>query len=224
MAALAWLFLLIAAARPQWLGDPITLPQAGRNLMLAIDVSGSMETPDMTLDGNQTSRLNAVKQVAGDFIEHRGNDRVGLILFGTQAYLQAPLTFDHTTVRHFLDEAVIGVAGRETAIGDAIGLVIKRLRKAPGGKGVLILLTDGQNTSGNVSPIQAAKLAAQTGLRIYTIGIGADRMRVQGLLGSRLINPSTNLDEATLKTIAHTTGGRYFRARSLTDLNRSMRN
>ena len=218
VAALAWLCLLLAAVRPQWLGDPVTLPQSGRNLMLAIDVSGSMETPDLTLDGRQATRLAVVKQVAGEFVERRTGDRIGLILFGTQAYLQSPLTFDHVTVRHFLDEAVIGVAGRETAIGDAIGLAIKRLRAAPGGEAVLILLTDGQNTAGAVSPRQAAQLAAQSGLRIYTIGIGADQMRVQGVFGTQLINPSADLDEATLKAIAEVTGGRYFRARNHADL------
>lgn len=218
MIFLVWLSLLVAAARPQWLGEPVTLPQSGRNLMLAIDVSGSMETPDLTLDGSQATRLEVVKQVAGEFVEHRGGDRVGLILFGTQAYLQSPLTFDHVTVRHFLDEAVIGVAGRETAIGDAIGLAVKRLRAAPGGEAVLILLTDGQNTAGAVLPRQAAELAAQTGLRIHTIGIGAEQMRVQGLLGTRLVNPAADLDEATLKAIAAATGGHYFRARNREDL------
>lgn len=218
LAALAWLCLLAAAARPQWLGEPVSLPQAGRNLLLAIDVSGSMETPDLALDGSRATRLDVVKQVAGEFIEQRGGDRVGLVLFGTQAYLQSPLTFDHVTVRHFLDEAVIGVAGRETAIGDAIGLAVKRLREAPGAEAVLILLTDGRNTAGAVSPGRAAELAAQTGLRIHTIGIGAERMPVQGLLGTRLVNPSADLDEETLRAVADTTGGRYFRARSREDL------
>ena len=218
LAAFTWLCLLTAAVRPQWLGEPVTLPQAGRNLVLAIDVSGSMETPDLALDGSQAPRLDVVKQVAGDFIENRGGDRVGLILFGTQAYLQAPLTFDHVTLRHFLEEAVIGVAGRETAIGDAIGLAVKRLREAPGGEAVLVLLTDGQNTAGVVSPRQAAKLAAQTGLRIHTIGIGAEQMQVRGLLGMRRVNPSADLDETTLRAIAEATGGRYFRARNRDDL------
>ncbi len=219
LAVLAWLCLLLAGARPQWLGDPVSLPQSGRNLLLAIDVSGSMETPDLTLDGSQATRLDVVRQVAGEFIERRAGDRVGLILFGTQAYLQAPLTFDHITVHHFLDEAVIGVAGRETAIGDAIGLAVKRLRTAPGGEAVLVLLTDGQNTAGAVPPRQAAQLAAQSGLRIYTIGIGADQMRVQGPFGIRqTINPSADLDEDTLQAIAEATGGRYFRARDLADL------
>ena len=218
LAAFIWLCLLVAAARPQWLGEPAPLPQTGRNLVLAIDVSGSMETPDLALDGSQATRLDVVKQVAGDFIENRSGDRVGLILFGSQAYLQAPLTFDHVTLRHFLEEAVIGVAGRETAIGDAIGLAVKRLREAPGGEAVLVLLTDGQNTAGAVSPRQAAKLAAQTGLSIHTIGIGAEQMQVRGLLGPRRVNPSANLDETTLRAIAETTGGRYFRARNRDDL------
>ena len=218
LAAFIWLCLLVAAARPQWLGEPAPLPQTGRNLVLAIDVSGSMETPDLALDGSQATRLDVVKQVAGDFIENRSGDRVGLILFGSQAYLQAPLTFDHVTLRHFLEEAVIGVAGRETAIGDAIGLAVKRLREAHGGEAVLVLLTDGQNTAGAVSPRQAAKLAAQTGLRIHTIGIGAEQMQVRGLLGPRRVNPSANLDETTLRAIAETTGGRYFRARNRDDL------
>ena len=218
LAGLAWLCLLAAAARPQWLGSPVMLPESGRNLMLAIDVSGSMETPDLTLDGSQASRLEVVKQVAGEFVQRRTGDRVGLILFGTQAYLQSPLTFDHVTVRHFLDEAVIGVAGRETAIGDAIGLAVKRLRAAPGGEAVLVLLTDGRNTAGTVPPRQAAQLAAQSGLRIYTIGVGAGQMRVQGLLGTHLVNPSADLDEATLKAIATATGGQYFRARNRDDL------
>lgn len=218
LSVLVWLGLLLAAARPQWLGEPLALPQSGRNLMLAIDVSGSMETPDLASDGSQASRLDVVRQVAGEFIERREGDRVGLILFGSQAYLQAPLTFDHVTVRHFLDEAVIGVAGRETAIGDAIGLAVKRLRAAPGGQAVLVLLTDGQNTAGAVSPQQAAQLAAQSGLRIYTIGVGADQVRVQGLFGTQLVNPSADLDEATLKAIAAATGGRYFRARDRAEL------
>jgi len=213
-----WLCLLLAAARPQWLGEPVTLPQTGRNLILAIDVSGSMETPDLALDGSQATRLEVVKQVAGDFLQRRTGDRIGLILFGTRPYLQSPLTFDHVTVRHFLDSAVIGLAGRETAIGDAIGLAIKRLRAAPGGEAVLILLTDGQNTAGTVPPREAMQLAARSGLRIHTIGIGADAMRGQGLFGSRQINPSADLDEATLKAVAEATGGHYFRARSVKDL------
>ncbi len=196
-------------------GRATELPETGRNLILAADLSGSMESPDLDIGGEQVTRLDVVKKVAGAFIERRQGDRVGLILFGSQAYLQAPLTFDRTTVRHLLDQAMIGIAGRETAIGDAIGLAIKRLRQAPEGMAVLILLTDGANTAGRVPPRQAADLAAQAGLKIYTIGIGAERMRVRGLFGSRTVNPSADLDEEMLTYIADTTGGHYFRARDL---------
>jgi Ca-activated chloride channel family protein len=205
--ALVWLALLAAAARPQWLGEPQAIPTTGRRLLLAVDVSGSMATQDMA---NGTSRLQVVQQVAGDFIRHRHGDRVGLILFGSRPYLQAPLTPDLATVDEFLHQAVVGVAGTATAIGDAIGLAIKRLREdseQAGGKGeeVLILLTDGSNTAGAMPPEQAAKLAAAAGLRIYTIGVGSDD---QGFFGGG----GGDLDEDTLKGIARATGGAYFRA------------
>lgn len=142
--------------------------------MLAVDLSGSMEMEDFVVADQVVNRLVATQQVAGQFIERRTGDRVGLILFGEKAYLQAPLTFDRTTVRTLLDEAVIGLAGDKTAIGDAIGLAIKRLRNNPAHQRVLILLTDGANTAGEIPPLQAAELAAQEGLRIHTIGVGAD--------------------------------------------------
>ena len=121
LATIAWVLLVIAAARPQYVGDPVQLPVSGRDLMLAVDLSGSMQTQDMTIGGQTVSRLNAVKVVAGDFIDRRKGDRMGLILFGDQAYLQTPLTFDRETVRTQLNEAAIGLAGQSTAIGDAIG-------------------------------------------------------------------------------------------------------
>jgi Ca-activated chloride channel family protein len=204
-----WLLLVLAAARPQWLGEPIELPETGRNLLLAVDVSGSMETAD--LDTSNATRLDVVKQVAGEFIQRREGDRVGLILFGTQAYLQTPLTFDRKTVQTLLAEAVIGIAGRETAIGDAIGMALKRLSHSEG-ETVLVLLTDGANTAGNVAPDKAAELAAQAGLRIHSIGVGGVPRAVRGLLGMQMINPAADLDENTLQNIAKTTGGQYFRA------------
>jgi Ca-activated chloride channel family protein len=219
MLILIWLLLVAAAIRPQWLGEPSPVPESGRNLMLAIDVSGSMEATDLAPSANiPMTRLDVVKQVAGNFIERRSGDRVGLILFGSQAYVQSPLSFDYRTVRRFLGEAAIGIAGRETAIGDAVGLALKRLRDAPGEQAVLVLLTDGVNTAGAVSPLQSAELAAQSGLKIYTIGVGADAMRVGGFFGSRVVNPSADLDEATLRAMAKTTGGRYFRARERAEL------
>jgi Ca-activated chloride channel homolog len=233
--AIIWLLLVAAAVRPQWLGEPQPVPTTGRRLMLAIDTSGSMATEDMA---GGASRLRVVQSVAGRFIDGRHGDRVGLILFGTEPYLQAPLTADLATVHRFLNEALVGVAGTQTAIGDAIGLAIKRLRAegrgdqvggvggaggaggtaSPGGASgaadaaarqtVLVLLTDGENDAGAMPPLEAADLAAREGLRIYTIGVGAAPE-------SRMFGMSagnSDLDEDTLKAIAKATGGEYFRA------------
>jgi Ca-activated chloride channel family protein len=213
IAALAWAALLLAAARPQWVGEIETLPITGRDLLLAVDISGSMDTQDMILGGKPVNRLAVVKKVAGEFIQGRKGDRVGLVLFGSRAYLQTPLTFDTETTAILLAESEIGLAGRETAIGDAIGLSVKRLREDAASERVLILLTDGANTSGEVQPMQATEFAAREGLRIYTVGVGADEMMVQDFFGSRLVNPSADLDEDTLRAIADRTGGAYFRAR-----------
>lgn len=208
---LAWSLLVLAAARPQWLGEPVQLPIAGRDLMLAVDVSGSMEQEDYRLYGRSANRLDVVKAVAGRFIERRAGDRLGLVLFGTRAYLQTPLTHDRDTVRAMLNEAVIGLAGRDTAIGDAIALAVKRLRKQPDDNRVLILLTDGTNTAGNVAPLAAANLAAQADVRIYTIGIGGGRVGVRSPFGM-LLQQGSDLDPATLQAIAAATGGRFFQA------------
>ena len=215
--ALVWLLLVFAAIRPQWLGDPQPVPTTGRRLLLAVDVSGSMATQDMA-DGY--TRLQVVQKVAGDFIRRRHGDQVGLILFGSRPYLQAPLTTDLDTVGHFLDEAMIGVAGTQTAIGDAIGLGIKRLRDDPGeaghkGEMVMILLTDGANDAGVMPPEEAARMAASSGLRIYTIGVGAADQ--PGFFG---VGSNSDLDESTLKRIAQLTGGEYFRATDAEDLER----
>ena len=200
---LLWLCLLCAAARPQWIGDPVELPVSGRDLMLAIDLSGSMDHPFSHSFRNVT-KLNATKAVAGEFIEKRVGDRIGLILFGEQAYVQAPLTFDRTTVKTLLFEAVTGLAGKSTAIGDAIGLAVKRLDTANNKDRVLILLTDGVSNAGEIPPEKAADIAAQKGLKIHTIGIGSR--------GSRELN------EQTLRTVANKAGGRYFRAHDVAEL------
>ncbi len=215
---LIWCMLVLASTRPQFIGEPIELPTSGRDLLLAVDISGSMGTEDMVISNQMTTRLMVVKQVVGDFVERREGDRLGLILFGTQAYLQTPLTFDRNTVRTLLDETPLGIAGGKTAIGDAIGLAVKRLQARPAENRVLILLTDGVNNVGEVEPLQAAKLAAQEGIRIYTIGFGADEMVVQGLLFNRRINPSAELDTKSLTEIARLTGGIYQRARSSDEL------
>jgi len=220
LAILAWLLLVAAAAKPVWIGDAIALPVEGRDLMLAVDVSGSMQETDMKVNGREVDRLTMIKFVAGDFIERRKGDRIGLILFGQQAYLQTPLTFDRETVNILLSESIIGIAGKATAIGDAIGLAVKRVRTTNDNNRILILLTDGQNTAGEIQPLKAAELAAQEELKIYTIGIGADEIYRQTVFGNRRINPSLDLDENTLKKIAEQTGGRYFRARNTEDLNK----
>ncbi len=233
LAMVAWILLVTATARPQWLGDTIELPISGRDLMIAVDLSGSMEISDFVVGDRQVDRLTATKLVAGDFIDRRVGDRLGLVLFGRQAYLQTPLTFDRETVKTLLYESVIGLAGKETAIGDAIGLAVKRLREVKNQESadpsekkttgklsdkILILLTDGANTAGEVEPVKAAEMAAELGLKIYTIGIGADEMLVRSFFGMRKVNPSTDLDEDTLKKIAQVTGGKYFRARDTQEL------
>ncbi|MEL7558566.1 VWA domain-containing protein [Stutzerimonas chloritidismutans] len=211
-----WCLLLLAAARPQWLGEPLPLPTNGRDLLLAVDVSGSMDYPDMQWQGDEVSRLELVKHLLGDFIAGRSGDRVGLILFGSKAYLQAPLTFDRQTVRTWLDEAAVGIAGSNTAIGDAIGLAVKRLRERPANSRVLVLITDGANNGGEVEPLIAARLAAAAGVKVHTIGIGAEAD--DRLLNRFSFNPGGDLDETTLRAIAYETGGEYFRARTNEEL------
>ena len=218
LLAAIWSLLLLASMRPQWLGDLVEIPLSGRELMLAVDLSQSMRERDFILSGDRVTRLEATKFVAGRFIARRVGDKIGLILYGDQAYLQAPLTFDRDTVKTLLDESEIGLAGKRTAIGDAIGLAVKRLRARDETNRVVILLTDGANTAGAVEPLAAAELAARHGLKIYTIGVGADEMQVRSLFGFRTVNPALDLDEETLREIARLTDGRYFRARDLGEL------
>jgi Ca-activated chloride channel family protein len=219
LLALIWLLLICSVARPQWAGTPIAAPSSGRDLLVAVDISDSMDQQDMVIEGNPATRLETVKYVLQDFIKRREGDRIGLILFGSNAYLQAPLTFDTKTVRQFLIEAQLGFAGPDTAIGEAIGLSVKRLQELNSSQNrVIILLTDGANTAGEIAPLEAAELAKQTDVKIYTIGIGADEMLIRGFFGTRKINPSAQLDEKTLVDIAQKTNGKYFRARETTAL------
>lgn len=207
-----WSGLILAAARPTWQGDAIQLPLFGRDLMLVLDLSGSMQIEDFKQSGHTINRLQAAKRVMTEFIEQRQGDRLGLILFGDQAYLQSAMTFDLKTVNLFLEEAAIGLAGEKTAIGDAIGLGVKHLSRLPEPNRVMILLTDGANTAGVLAPIEAADIAQQAQVKIYTIGVGADVMWVRDFFGRHKMNPSADLDEETLREIAKRTGGRYFRA------------
>lgn len=208
-----WCLLVLSATRPQWLGEPIDIPTEGREMMIAVDLSGSMQVEDMELNGNTVNRLTMLKVLLGEFIERRQGDRLGLILFGDDAYMQTPMTFDRKTVRQMLDETVLGLVGKKTAIGDAIALAAKRFDEKEESNRVLVLLTDGQNTAGKITPAQALELAVDKGITIYSIGIGADVMLQRSLFGTRRINPSSELDEETLTKIATQTGGRYFRAR-----------
>ena len=215
---LIWLLIVITLMRPQWTGDPVALPVSGRDLLLAVDVSGSMNQKDMELNGKRVSRLAMVKEIVADFILQRTGDRIGLILFGTHAYLQAPLTFDRKTIGELLKEVPVGVAGGKTAIGAAIGLGIKQLsRKEEADDRILVLLTDGASNAGELDPIKAAQLATIENIRIYTIGIGGSGKNLASSFGSILGLPSqstSNLDEKTLKQIANLTKGHYFYANS----------
>lgn len=218
IAALVWLTLLTAAARPQFIGEPVEIPQSGRDLMLAVDLSGSMQIQDFEIKGKHIDRLSALKLIAGDFIDRRKGDRIGLILFGSNAYLQTPLTFDTATAKQFLKEAEVGLAGKETAIGDAIGLAVKQLRESPQESRVLILLTDGNNNAGELTPEKAAEIASRANLKVHTVAIGANSMVVQTIFGPQMMNPSADIDEKALKTVAEVTGGKYFRAYNTQEL------
>ena len=215
---IAWLSLVTAIARPVNIGDPVALPTTGRDILLAVDISGSMEREDMIINGRQVNRLYAVKSVVSEFVNTREGDRLGLILFGERAYLQTPLTFDTKTLQDLLIEAQIGFAGNGTAIGDAIGLSVKKLKERPDSNRVLILLTDGSNTAGVLSPSEASDIAKKAKVKIYTIGIGDGRQRNQVLFGQTLVNQNNDLDERTLTAIADLTSGKYFRARDPREL------
>jgi Ca-activated chloride channel family protein len=211
VAALAWLSLVCAAARPQQTAPPQALTHTGRAMMLAVDCSGSMAIEDMRFGDLAVSRFASVKAIAQRFIEKRSGDDVGLILFGTQAYLLTPMTFDVDAVAKQMAGAAIGLAGRETAIGDAIVLAVKHLDALPARARVLVLLTDGVNTAGNVVPLEAAQLAKAAGVRIYTIGVGSDAQTLS-VFGMQLPVPDNELDVQALTRIARETGGRFFRA------------
>lgn len=219
LAWLAWFLLCAAAARPQQLGEAVAPPQSGRDLMLAVDLSGSMSEPDMELGGNVVDRLTAAKAVLADFLDRRAGDRVGLLVFGQRAYALTPLTLDRDSVRDQLRDSVAGLAGRETAIGDAIGLAVKRLRDQPKGQRVLILLTDGVNTAGVLDPLKAAELAKAEGVRIHTIAFGGSGGGFS-IFGLTVPMPGggDEIDEETLKKIAQETGGQSFRARDTEQL------
>lgn len=213
-----WFLVLVALAGPRYVGEPRPLVREGYNIMLALDISGSMEMSDMSLYGRPATRLAVVKHAAMQFVQHRAGDRIGLILFGSQAYLQTPLTYDRHNVLQRLEDASAGLAGKSTSIGDALGLAVKRLQSVPAKGRMIILLTDGVNNSGVLAPLKAAELAHAEGIKIYTIGLGAS-IDPRALSGMFLdMNVSADLDEDTLKEVSSMTRGRYFRATDIKSL------
>ncbi len=210
------LLLVIAAlARPQLGNKRSEVLSEGLDIVLAIDTSGTMGALDFQARGERITRLNAVKSVVKDFVEGRRGDRIGMVVFGTHAFLQCPLTLDHGVLLSFLDKASIGMAGEYTAIGSAIALSSSRLKETPGKEKVVILLTDGINNRGRISPELASDIAKKLGIKVYTIGVGSKGKApflVKTLLGDRLRYENVPLDEGTLKKVAENTGARYFRA------------
>lgn len=210
--SLIWLLAVIALAGPRWVGEPQPVSREGYNIMMALDLSGSMEIPDMLFHGRATTRLTVVKHAAEGFVKERSGDKIGLVLFGSRAYLQSPLTYDRHSVLLRIEDASVGLAGKTTAIGDALGLAVKHLQNVPPQGRVIILLTDGANNSGVLQPLKAAELAKTDEIKIYTIGLGSSS-DPRALAGNFLMpGTSADLDENMLKEIADMTGGRYFRA------------
>ncbi|EKO3398518.1 VWA domain-containing protein [Vibrio fluvialis] len=213
-----WLCLVTAAARPVWYGEPVTTSPKHRDMMLVVDLSYSMSQQDMKSGDQFIDRLSAVKQVLSDFIAKRQGDRLGLIFFADHAYLQTPLTLDRQTIAQQLNQAVLRLIGTKTAIGEGIGLATKTFIDSDAPQRVMILLSDGSNTSGVLDPMEAAKIAKKYHTTIYTVGIGAGEMMVKEFFMTRKVNTAEDLDEKTLQAIANETGGQYFRARNQQDL------
>lgn len=213
-----WTLLIIACARPVWFGDPIEFQPKYRDLMLVVDLSGSMQKEDMNLDGEFTDRLTAVKKVLSDFVAKRKGDRLGVVLFGDHAYLQTPLTADRQAVIQQINQTVIGLVGQSTAMGDGIGLGTKTFVDSNAPQRVMVLLSDGGNTAGVLDPIEAAEIAKKYNATIYTVGVGAGEMMVKEFFMTRKVDTAADLDEKTLTRIAEVTGGQYFRARDTEQL------
>ncbi|QFI54505.1 VWA domain-containing protein [Aeromonas simiae] len=213
-ALLAWCALVLALCRPLWLAPPQTEWTPSRDLLLAVDLSDSMRAEDMLDGARQQSRLEAVRRLVGELIRARPGDRIGLIVFADHAYLLAPLTRDHAALLTLADELDFDLAGRTTAIGEALAVARQhRTRAAPT---AVLLITDGRNTAGDADPLEQARAAAQEGLRLYTLGVGADPDAP--LLPPEQRDPSSELDEPLLRELAAIGQGRYFRGRSAGDL------
>lgn len=210
LAWAAWIAVVVALAGPQRLSASAALPMSGRDIMLVLDVSGSMEARDFVLDGQPTRRLDAVKAVTRDFLRRRAGDRIGLVFFAENAELATVPTFDIAAVEDVLADTEIGMLGRSTAIGDGLGLALKRLRDSSSASKVVVLLSDGANTAGVVSAQAAAELARTLGVRVHSIALGSDTAAGEGA--------AEQVDAAALEKMAATTGGEGFRVRTTEDL------
>jgi Ca-activated chloride channel family protein len=213
--------LIIALARPQKGQSFTSSKNLGLDIMLAVDTSQSMSALDLVLADKQVDRLTVVKKILADFVQKRTQDRLGLVVFGDEAFTQCPLTTDHGAIIDLIDHIHIGMVGNSTAIGSAIALAVKRMKDLQAKSKIIILMTDGQNTSGAISPLTAAKLAKELGIKIYTIGVGQDGevpFKIDTPEGPRIIKQIFEIDEEALVQIAEETGGKYFRAQSTNDL------
>ncbi|MDD9951351.1 MAG: VWA domain-containing protein, partial [Zetaproteobacteria bacterium] len=203
--------LIIAAARPQLSQGPQKIKSEGLDMMLVLDTSTSMLAKDLKTSQGQANRLQVAKGVLNEFIQQRKDDRLGITIFGAQAYAYTPLTIDHQVLLQYLEEVEVGMAGEATALGDAIGVATNRLKEVKSHNPIMILLTDGENTAGSLSPLQAAEAAKALRIRIYTVGVGSNGLvPFPTPMGDRPVQ--IRLDEKTLRMIAKSTGGRYFRA------------
>ena len=214
----AWMFMTVALCRPQWAGEPQRVKHEGRDILLVVDISNSMSERDFLYRNNYYSRIDAVKSVVSHFADERTDDRIGLVLFGTRAYMQVPLTYDKKSLKEVLQTATTGMAGNSTSIGDAVAVALKNLAEVDNGKDnkIIILLTDGENNDGRMSFPQAIKLAQQEKVKVYTIGAGSDTQPFFG--GLFAIPANSGLDERSLQQLAQATEGTYFRAKDVDSL------
>ncbi|MBQ8670897.1 MAG: VWA domain-containing protein [Alphaproteobacteria bacterium] len=213
-----WMFMTVALCRPQWAGEPQRVKHEGRDILLVVDISNSMSERDFLYRNNYYSRIDAVKSVVSHFADERTDDRIGLVLFGTRAYMQVPLTYDKKSLKEVLQTATAGMAGNSTSIGDAVAVALKNLAEVDNGKDnkIIILLTDGENNDGRMSFPQAIKLAQQEKVKVYTIGAGSDTQPFFG--GLFAIPANSGLDERSLQQLAQATEGTYFRAKDVDSL------
>ena len=215
------MLLIFALARPQEGHKSQEILSVGVDIMLALDTSGSMQALDFIKNEKRDTRLAMVKDVVSKFIENRPNDRIGMVVFGSEAYTQCPLTLDQGILQSFLSKLDIGMAGDSTAIGSAVGIAVKRLKDLESDSKVIILLTDGRNNAGSLPPVQAAQTAKAFGIKIHTIGVGTHGKApflVNSIFGQRYVYQEVDIDENTLKEISNLTGGQYFRATDLESL------